>query len=284
MITDRDTNLVFFSSLIKERPELKSCWLNLEKSLDRAGIRYGFIENTSDIWCRDYMPVQLTEDSMVQFIYYPSYCDDDEHRHKITNTDQVILSPETAVTKTIAPLLLDGGNVVKSSNAAVVTDRIFKDNKGDRNELLTHLKKHLQVDHLHLIPEQPDDMTGHADGMVRFLDDHTLLVADYKSHTKRWRMRYDLALQETELKLVKFPNVLSEIKDADGEYTAIGCYINFAWIGKVILFPQFAIPEDAEALHVARRLFSGYEVIPVPSRELAMEGGVLNCVTWNVKV
>ena len=53
MITDRDTNFVYFSSLIKERPALKSFWLNLEKELQRAGIKYGFIENTNDIWCRD---------------------------------------------------------------------------------------------------------------------------------------------------------------------------------------------------------------------------------------
>jgi agmatine deiminase len=284
MVTDRDTNFVYFSSLIKERPDLKSLWLYLEKALHSSGIRYGFIENTSDIWCRDYMPLQYTRDSLVQFIYDPPYCHDDEHRHLITDTDQVVLNPEITTTKTLASLVLDGGNVVKSGNAAVVTDRIFEDNKGDRNEILAQLKQHLQVEHLHLIPEQPEDMTGHADGMVRFLDDHTLLVADYQEHKKRWRTQYEQALQQTGLKLIKFPNVLSEIKNNEGEYTAIGCYINFAWIGEVVLFPQFDIPEDEAALRTAREIFSGYEVIPIPCRKLAMEGGALNCVTWNVQV
>ena len=284
MVTDRDTNFLYLSSLIRERPELNSFWKNLENALTSAGIRYGFIEYTSDIWCRDYMPVQVADDRLVQFTYYPSYCDHDKLRHLITDTIQVVLSAEIAATKTHSPLVLDGGNVVKSGNAAVVTDRIFKENKGDRNEILEQIKQLLQVEHLHLIPAQPYDMTGHANGMVRFLDDHTLLIADYQEHSDSWKARYERALQRTGLKLVKFPNVFSEIRNKDKAYTAIGCYINFAWIGNVVLFPQFDLPKDEEALNIAREIFMGYKVIPIPCRELAMDGGALNCVTWNISI
>ncbi|MCP2044413.1 agmatine deiminase family protein [Pontibacter sp. HSC-36F09] len=285
MITDRDTNFVYFSNLIKERPALYEFWLYLEKALERAGIGYGFIENTSDIWCRDYMPVQVTKDKFVQFKYYPSYCDNDEYRHTITDTSQVQLKSLLAGSKLQHPLVLDGGNVVRSGNAVILTERIFSENKKlAKEDVIAQLQHALQVEELYLIPEQPDDMTGHSDGMVRFLDDHTLLVADYEKHSKSWKARYERTLRRTGLQLVKFPNVLSEERDDDGEYTAIGCYINFAWIGKVILFPQFDIPEDAEALQTARSIFSDYEVIPIPARELAIDGGVLNCVTWNVQV
>jgi agmatine deiminase len=284
MITDRETNFVYFSSLIKERPEIKNFWLYLEKELQRAGIGYGFIENTNDIWCRDYMPVQVKADILVQFQYYPSYCNHDKWRHLITDTDQVVLSAEVPAAKKQSPLVLDGGNVVKAGNAAVITDRIFKENAGNTKEILKQIKDLLQVEHLYLIPAQPYDMTGHADGMVRFLDDHTLLVADYKKHSPSWKARYERALQQTGLKLIEFPNVFSTVRNKEKALTAIGCYINFAWIGNVILFPQFDLPEDEEALQTARRIFNGYEVIPVPARELAIDGGVLNCVTWNVRV
>lgn len=271
MITDKETNFVYFSSLIKERPDLKTFWQKLELTLQQLAIPYGFIENTSDIWCRDYMPVQITNGSLVQFTYHPSYCDHDKWRHLITDTNLVVMSTEIAATKTHSPLVLDGGNVVKSGNAAVVTDRIFKENAGDRNEILEKIKQLLQVEHLHLIPAQPYDMTGHADGVVRFLDDQTLLVADYQEHSNSWKANYERALKRTGLKLVKFPNVFFEIRNKYKALTAIGCYINFAWIGDVILFPQFSLPEDEQALQVARRIFSGYEVIPVPSRALAMD-------------
>lgn len=285
MISDRDTNFVYFSSLIKERPALKSFWRNLEKKLQRAGIPYGFIENTNDIWCRDYMPVQVAPKAFMQFKYYPSYCDTVKYRPTITDTTQVQVSTPLPGSTVQHPLLLDGGNVVRSGNAVVMTERIFKENKAIAKEnVLAQLKQALQVEQLYLIPSQPGDFTGHSDGMVRFVDDHTLLVADYSGEKDYWKTRYSNALKKTGLHLIEFPAVNTERKSKEGNYTAHGCYINFAQIGDVILFPEFGLPEDKEALSEVKRIFKDYRVIPVPSGELAEDGGVLNCATWNVRV
>lgn len=285
MVTDRDTNFVFFSSLIKQRPALKGFWLYLEKQLERVGIPYGFIENTNDIWCRDYMPVQVAPKQFVQFKYYPSYCDTNKYRHLITDTTQVQLGAPLSGTMVQHPLLVDGGNIVRSTNAVVVTERIFKENKRlAKEDVIAQLKQGLQVEQLYFIPSQPNDMTGHSDGMVRFVDDYTLLVADYSKELEYWKIRYKKALQKTGLHLIDFPAVNTSIKNSDGNFTAIGCYINYAWIGKTILFPQFDLPEDKAALKEAKCLFKDYQVIPVPAGALALDGGVLNCATWNVQV
>ncbi|SFG29752.1 agmatine deiminase family protein [Pontibacter chinhatensis] len=285
MVTDRDTNFVFFSSLISERPELKSFWLYLEKILRRAGIGYGFIENTRDIWCRDYMPVQVAPKQFVQFTYSPSYCNTNKYRHLITDTTRVQLSTPLAVTPLHNTLVIDGGNVVRSGNAVVMTERVFKENKALMKETVTaRLTQALKVEHLYFIPSQPYDMTGHSDGMVRFMDDHTLLVADFSRELDYWKTTYRNALQKTGLRLIDLPAVNTYVKNTQGDYTAIGCYINFAWIGNVILFPQFDLSEDKEALKEAKLIFRDYKVIPVPSSELAIDGGVLNCATWNVRV
>lgn len=285
MVTDRDTNFVFFSSLVRERPELKSFWLYLERMLRRAGIGYGFIENTSDIWCRDYMPVQVAPKQFVQFTYSPSYCNTNKYRHLITDTVQVQLSAPLAGTTLRNSLVIDGGNVVCSGNTVVMTERVFKENKGiAKADLIAQLKQALQVEHLYLILSQPYDMTGHSDGMVRFVDDQTLLIADYSKELDYWKTRYRNALQKTGLRLIELPAVSTDVKNSKGDYTAIGCYINFAWIGEVILFPQFDLPEDKEALREAKRIFQSYHIIPVPAAALAMDGGVLNCATWNVRV
>lgn len=57
-------------------------------------------------------------------------------------------------------------------------------------------------------------------------------------------------------------------------------YINFAWIGNTILFPQFGLKEDAEALALIQQLIPENKVVPVECAELAYYGGVLNCCTW----
>jgi agmatine deiminase len=74
MITDIETNFVYFSSLIKKDARYSSFWKRLESVLSEKKISYSFIENTRDIWCRDYMPVQTGVNKFIQFDYYPDYC------------------------------------------------------------------------------------------------------------------------------------------------------------------------------------------------------------------
>ncbi|PRY06431.1 agmatine/peptidylarginine deiminase [Pontibacter ummariensis] len=285
MVTDRDTNFVYLSSLIKERPGLRKFWQYLEKTLQKAGIRYDFIQNTNDLWCRDYMPVQVTKGSFIQFVFDPSYYKTKKHRHLRTDTKRI--KTEVALDEKLkhSALLLDGGNLIRSRNTVVLTERVFKENKSVPKEVvLQELRQVLQVENVHLIPSLPYETSGHADGMVRLLDDNTLLVAGYHSESPSWRAKYDRAHKNTGLQLISFPGVTTDIKNEEGEFSAHGCYINFAWIGDVILFPQFDLAEDREALKEAKKIFSNHQVLPLPAADLAMSCGVLNCATWNVLV
>jgi agmatine deiminase len=284
MITDRDTNYVFFSSLIKERTELKTFWRYLEKTLKKACINYSFIDGTSDLWCRDYMPVQIAKDEYVQFVFDPSYYKTKKYKHLLTDTQKVKYNAACGMAIQNSPILLDGGNLVRSRNTVVLTERAVKENKTTKEELLPKLKQVLKVENVHFIPAQPNETSGHSDGMVRLLDDHTLLVADYQQEQLYWKTKYERALKNTGLQLIPFPGVTTEIKNNKGEYTAIGCYINFAWIGNTILFPQFNIAEDKEALREAKQIFKDCSILPVPTAELAMFCGVLNCATWNINI
>lgn len=160
----------------------------------------------------------------------------------------------------------------------------IKENKTTKEELIQKLKQALQVEHIYLIPSQPYEVSGHADGMVRFLNDHTLLVADYHTESHSWRAKYEKALQSTGLTLINFPGVTTDLKNDKGEHSALGCYINFAWIGEVILFPQFDMTEDKIALQEAKMTCSGYKVLPFPVADLAISCGVLNGATCNVQV
>lgn len=69
MIAEWDTNCLFVSDrLEKDDPLL---FASLRSALHGNAIE--FITETSDIWCRDYMPVQLSENSFCQFTYRPDY-------------------------------------------------------------------------------------------------------------------------------------------------------------------------------------------------------------------
>ena len=107
-----------------------------------------------------------------------------------------------------------------------------------REELISRLKEILQLEHLWFIPWQPHDSSRHSDGMIRFLDSRRLLVAGYEGEGKRWKQRYKRALEKTGLELISFPAATVDEKNEYDDYVAIGCYINFAWIGNTILFPS----------------------------------------------
>ena len=65
MIADRDTNQVFVSEwLQKVHPAFFSRFSELLKNVH---INMTLLSNTADIWCRDYMPIQLAEEDFLQY-------------------------------------------------------------------------------------------------------------------------------------------------------------------------------------------------------------------------
>lgn len=57
MITDFQCNMVYLSSSL--RRESPKTYASLVSALEKHGAEYRFLDNTHDIWCRDYMPVQV---------------------------------------------------------------------------------------------------------------------------------------------------------------------------------------------------------------------------------
>jgi len=69
----------------------------------------------------------------------------------------------------------------------------------------------------------------------------------------------------------------------DRLWVALGCYINFLQVDHKIFMPTFDNKvEDDNALARFEEIYGSSNVIPVPSRDIAMGGGVLNCMTWEI--
>jgi agmatine deiminase len=285
MITDSQTNVVYFSSLIKSL--FPSLWNTIESLLKERKIDYHLIENTRNIWCRDYMPIQIDEKHSVQFQYFPDYFLTPAHLKYLTIQDEMQYDLNLRIKK--VPLIVDGGNIVRSGTKVIMTDKVLSDNKKNHSEKVTLriLRKELKVEDIFIIPRQPNDWSGHADGMVRFYNEDTLIVNDFSQESPSWKKRMNAALRQTGLTIIDFPYVPSERQSEDGEYSAHGCYINFAQIGNTIFLPQFGEEfsnYDGLALNKAKELFKGpiSEVLPVNADSIAWGGGVLNCCTWNI--
>ena len=280
MIYDQETNFVYISGRLSER--YPAFFEELSEILNRESISFGLLPHTNDIWCRDYMPVQVSKDRFVQFKYMPIYL---QGSKKKKNRETITDANDTCAAIGIAPELsdikIDGGNIIKSKMKVVMTERIFAENPGySREGLLGGIKHLLEMAQIIIIPEDPKDELGHADGMVRFLDETTVIVNAYSQEDEVLSRKVISTLEKNELKMMFAPYTPYQNKS---DFDATGIYINYLHVGKLVVYPIYGIEEDEEAHKFFTELF-GSNAVPIRANAIAKEGGVLNCVSWGVRI
>lgn len=262
--------MLYFSSQLNIQ-KYKPAADRLFAALDLFNIKYKLLNNTNDIWLRDYMPVKTKSGKYVSFRYEPSYLAGDPQLRTNFKTD---IAPHFVLPVTYSNINLDGGNVVfsPSKTKAVITDRVFSENpEYDKNTLLLELEKLLEASVL-IISSLKSDMTGHADGMVRFVDENTI-VTNAPLSPFGFETKVKKSLQNHGIEVLDFPYF-----DSNGD-SAIGCYLNFLETEQAIFLPVFSVDTDNKAVQTAKHIFHK-AIIPVNINEIAADGGLLNCISW----
>ena len=277
MINDNQTNYLYLSDLLPDRyPTFYSLF---QKELKENNIAFELLPNTKDIWARDYMPIQVSEEKYVRFVYNPDYLQAKKWQKTISETDAIC--EQLGINLIKSDIKLDGGNVVKWNSQVILTDRIFKENPSwARTKLLDALQGLLELDRIILIPQQPKDYLGHSDGAIRFLDDKTVLINDLSKELDWYQSSFLIALHNAGLayEILSY-NVYGNKKYED----ATGTYINFLEMENAIFMPTFGLHEDDMAFKKMSQLYPGRQIVKIPSNEVSLVGGVLNCISWNIK-
>lgn len=284
MIIDQETNFVYFSELFKQRFELE--YSEITSILARHEIGFDCLPETKDIWCRDYMPIQISETEFIEYRFDPDYLQAKKYRKLKTYPDLVC---DKIGLKTIkSDLIIDGGNVIKSKNGLILTDKIVPENTDfySKSQLLNILKRTFKVDKITIIPwdkEDENEYFGHADGMVRFIDKNKVLINGYfKEYSEKFQNYFFGELKKSGLEFIEFK---FDVK-IPNEKLNWG-YINFLQTKNVIIIPQFGIDEDEQAFAQFVKIFPEYakknRIEKVNATRIIEGGGVLNCMTWNIK-
>ena len=163
--------MIFFSVLLKNDPTYRPAAERLFAVLTEHGVDYHMLDGANDIWLRDFMPVRSRSGRYVSFRYEPSYLDD--YPELRTDYAKQIASQFPMEDLVRSDINLDGGNIVfsPSRRTAVISDRIFLENWGYSSAALVRELERLLEARVIIIPSLRSDMTGHADGMVRFISE-----------------------------------------------------------------------------------------------------------------
>ena len=267
--------IVYLSALL--RTKYPDTCERLIRILDKHHVKYGFLEGTKDIWCRDYMPIQTKSGKFIQFKYEPSYLKNDNGWDE-SRSDVEEVCKLNDIDAEPSDINLDGGNVLLCDDRAIISDRVFSENKDwNREKLVSELSRLLECEII-IIPAENDDMTGHADGMVRFVNRDTILGNKLADEYKYWRDGMQKVIDQYGLKYIDVPFFLP--KDPKHPLSAIGVYVNYLEVNDLIVLPVFGRDEDEQVIRIIKSVFPERTIETIDYNDVAKEGGLLNCTTW----
>lgn len=245
-----------------------------------------------DIWIRDWGPIPVLKKNKltaIKLTYNPSY-----HYGLVPAIDDRagrIIQSKYFNTLINEDINFDGGNLINNgNNKAIMLDSIFRDNlEHTKKELVYELRKLFQLEELIVLPTLIEDEIGHSDGVVRFLNENTVLVASYEENDNgRILYRYgeELASKLNDsFDIIQIPCYAEDFYLGQSKIgTASGCYCNYLRVHNVIILPQFGeIMDEVVISKLQSVVGKEIEILPFPypklTKLLANYGGVFNCIT-----
>lgn len=268
--------VVFFSDLLSGKcPVL---FQSITETLKEHNIAFGLLDNTKDIWCRDYMPIQIEDGRLVYYIYKPDYLQTPYYRRTITDIFSIeSLNNHFGKYVQFLDLVIDGGNVVICGDKVVMTEKVFAENKYKSPDEVRQLLKEAFHCDIIFLPWDKKEYLGHSDGIIHYIGDNKVLLTNYDDFSPYFYRKYRKILDST------FDVIPLKYKRPK-THRHSWAYINFLKVDNLVLVPQLGILEDEQAIQQISAAMPKYKVVGIPSLEAVRKGGALNCISWDIYV
>ncbi len=260
--------------------------------------------STNRSWIRDYGPTFVSDNRtkrkskrIIHFSFngwarYPAHKKDNSVPLKLA--DRLNLKMISAKWKKL-PLVMEGGSIdVNGFGTLITTEECLLDQKTQpRNPGITKIEieklfgKYLGITNVIWLSRgiEGDDTHGHVDGICRFVDRRTLVLA---METNPSDVNASVLTENMErLKRVR-------LEDGSGpdivtlpmpkpvyfkKWRLPASYANFYIANKTVLVPIFDDPADRKALGVLSELFHTRNIIGINAMDLLIGLGGLHCIT-----
>ncbi|MDE6646255.1 MAG: agmatine deiminase family protein [Prevotella sp.] len=298
IITDDLCDTIYISSMLRTEETYSPIQAVVAK-----GIKWAFegecdvieLENTNNVWARDYMPVQITANRFWKYVYNPNYLQSKTNLPTITDFNNVKsdIRNQYFSTSKKSEIIADGGNVVKCDSYIIMTDKVFVEAKNITKDISwITLRKELGVDVV-IIPRNPADRLGHADRTVRYAGPNRVLFrAPQDEEDKEFMDDVIQQFKRQKPDVEVFQLDFSSVKKPDRNNW---CYISFLRVGNHIVVPQLSeenvytgkfelVEEDSIALEQLHQIFPQCTIQGLQMRHFIERSyGALNSLTWTIK-
>lgn len=232
----------------------------------------------NDIWARDVAPI--SPNHPVKLSYRPQYLDTSTAAWIEDSFNE--WTDSLALNFTSSNLVLDGGNFVHNgADKAIITTRVFNDNPNLTPEQVDQQLRELTgVTTIAYIPEEALDTTGHADGMVMWVDGDILLVNEFEEPF-RSQVLTPLQTAFPDVRMIEIPVDYTH-GEWQGFISACGLHVNSLVTDSHIFLATYGQDNDA----VVQSLIEAQTdktVVPINAENVCFMGGAVRCLTWYVK-
>lgn len=239
------------------------------------------VDPSLDMWMRDFPPT--VPELQVKFKYKPGYIKSSQAKKDQAAFD-VFAEQVELPSFDNCNIVLEGGNIVDNGkDIALVSERVFKDNKGMSKATLTEKLESAIKRKVIYIPD-PEDTTGHSDGVVSFVEEDVLLVAYYEDDKEYFEMIEHEVRKAfgDQIKVVPLP-CYEVKKKSHGFGSSEGSYANTLVTNNAVYVPMFSNQaSNRKALETFQRS-AKKDVVPVPGLDkVAKLGGSIRCMSWQI--
>ncbi len=232
-----------------------------------------------DIWMRDFTTIHPYRP--IQFRYSAAAQSGNQGNADWVQDRFNTFTEKNGIDYPYTDLILDGGNVVDNHKGKVViTDRFLIDNNLNKNQAKQILNKTLHAQEIAIIPADDPKGLAHADGMVMFIDENTLVLNQYEEP-----FRTDIIQElKTSFPSITIIEINAEWNDSiwDKKFSsACGVYVNSLMTKRNIYLPTFGNNLD----HAIREQIIPYtskKIISIPSERVCFMGGNVRCLGWQL--
>ena len=251
---------------------------------------------TNDAWARDYAPTFVKETSTGSLVSIDWYYNAWGEKYPPFDDDQQVaksVADRLGIQNIAGGLCLEGGAIEINSSGVLLTTEscVLNPNRNpdmSRCAVEAIFAEKVGCSKLVWLPGDigdsaaivGDDTDGHIDQLARFLNDNTIVHAWVNKNDPR----HSALASNVDAIRQQLPTAELIPLGLPDTFTFYGrnipaSYCNFLVTNKSVIVPQFDVAEDVTAVEILEASIPDREIIPLPSRNLAVGLGSFHCLS-----